>query len=162
MQFVYDEVSEIIAIETMACSNEYKIATPLDVVYRDKKGVLCNVNIKTSSQIGNHHRNQVSFEKYMWNLTYPEMQIEKTGIIRPKDWKIDKVPTYELEFVKDDAERVASLCEKFGCVLRDPDASYDAFRRETRVFTGEIELGGKPQIAIKTLQEAFEESMETI
>lgn len=163
MQFVHDEISEILAIECMAYSDEYQIATPLDIIYKDKKGVVCNVNMKTSNQIGNHHKTQASIEKFMWNATYPNLQIEKTGIMRGKDWMITKVPTYELVFVNDYDERLKNALRKMECVLSDPDSSYANFKKETRVFTGTIKLGEAPKISIKTLQEAFEESMvETI
>jgi hypothetical protein len=161
MQFVHDEVSEIIAIETMACSDQYSIATPCDIIYKDKKGIVCNVNMKTSNQIGEHHKNQVSIEKFLWNTTYPELQVQKTGVWRGKDWMLAKgVPTYELVFVPDDAERTNMILRKFDCVLSDPSASYDNFKRETRVFTGTIALGEKPNIAVKTIEQAFMESQE--
>lgn len=160
MQFVYDEVSEIIAIETMACSDQYSISTPCDVIYRDKKGVLCNVNIKTSNQIGEHHRNQVALEKWLWNTTYENDQVQKTGVLRFKDWLITKVPTYELEFVKDDAERVNNWLRKFDCVLAEESSTYANFNKQTRIFEGKIKLGEAPKIVTKTIEQAFMESQE--
>lgn len=105
MQFLFDNVTEIYSIEGMCKSDELSIATPVDIVCKLKDGRTATLNIKTSGQISDHHREQVAMEKWLWNQTYPDCQTDITGVIRPKDWNVKKgVPTYELEILKPEKE----------------------------------------------------------
>lgn len=161
MQFVHDEMSDIIAIEVCAYSDEYKICTPLDIVYKDKKGVMCAVNMKTSKQISDHQIDQVSFEKYLWNTCYPDYKVEKTGVFRPQDWRLKKgVPTYELKFVSDADERVDLMQKRFKACMADPNSTYANFDKTDTYFTGKIKLGEAPKIVTKTIEQAFVESQQ--
>lgn len=160
MQFIHDEVSDLIAVETMCKSDELSIATPIDMVIKTKKGEIATINLKTSSQIGDHHRNQVSVEMAMWNATYPDFQAVKTGVLRPKDWNLSKTPTYELEYVKDAGERASRWRTKLMMCLTDPDASYMNFKSDTKSFTGIVKIGHNPIIAVKSMEEIFKSQIQ--
>lgn len=161
MQFLYDEVSDVLAVECMTMLPQYRISTPVDLVCTLKNGKRVSLNIKTSSAINDHHLNQAAMEYEMWNHTYPEHAVEMSGIIRPKDWRIDKgVPTYDLKLMKPDEcrERAAKVQSKMMACMQDEDATYANFNKQTRIFTGKIKLGEAPKIVTKTIEEAFIES----
>jgi len=162
MQFFHEEVQEVLAVECMSMLPEYFLATPIDLVCTLKNGKRVSLNIKTSSQINDHHLNQAAMEREMWNVTYPDYQVEQSGIIRPKDWKIDKVPTYDLKLMKADEcdERVKKMKMKLFACLQDEDSTYTNFNKQTRIFEGKIKLGEAPKIVTKTIEQAFMESQE--
>lgn len=158
MQFFFDHVEEIHAIETMAKCDELGIATPTDIVcdIRDKKAgkLRIGINLKTSGQFGDHQREQVSVEKYLWNKTYPELQIDRAALLRPKDYKKD-TPTYEFE-VLDPAESdalAADAIQRLNLCRSNPDSTYINFPKSAQVFTGVMKLGGKPTIVTRPIQE---------
>jgi hypothetical protein len=164
MQFCYDEVADITAIETMCYSEHYKIATPVDLVGVLKDGKKVSLNMKTSKQISDHQLDQASMEAMMWNSTYPDHQVDYTGIWRPKDWNISKKPTYEFKLLgsKEIGERLAMILPRLTACMANPDSTYANFDREVRIFTGKIKLGEAPQIVTKTIKQAFIESQEQV
>ena len=160
MQFFHEEVTDVLAVECMTMLPQYFISTPVDLVCTLKNGKRVALNIKTSSAINDHHLNQASMEYEMWNATYPDFAVEMAGIIRPKDWKIDKTPTYDLKLMKPDEcrERAIKVQSKMMACLMDSDSTYANFNKQTRIFTGKIKLGEAPKIVTKTIEEAFIES----
>lgn len=160
MQFVYDEITDIVAIETMCYSDDYSIATPVDLVGVLKDGKKVALNMKTSKQISDHQLNQTAVEAWMWNQTYENHKVDYTGVWRPKDWVITKKPTYEVKLMDGNEinERLKIVLPKLKACLADPDSTYAKFDREVRIFTGTIKLGEAPKIVTKTIQQAFEES----
>lgn len=166
LQFVHDNVMEIYAIETMAMSDELQIATPLDLVCRvkEKKGErVVGLNIKTSEQFGLHHWEQVSVEMHLWNNTYPDFQIDATGLLRHKDWNQKKgLPTYAYELMDsedqqktfEDARKRLLLC------LADSECTYMNFPTELPSFSGITKSGEAPKIVTKTLEEIYNEYSE--
>jgi len=160
MQFHYDCVQEIQAIEVPTIWNGLKIATPIDekcICRQTPKGDFypTTINLKTSSQISRSQYDQVSCEMVMWNGTYPD-KVEYTAILRTKDWTEGKLPTYEYKYLpKEYAEKLASKCEKRLLLCLDSDASYYP-EPSSKYFEGITKIGQQPQIVIKTLQEEFE------
>jgi len=161
MQFVYDEISDILAIETMCYSDEYSIATPVDLVGVMKDGKKVALNMKTSKQISDHQLNQTAIEAWMWNQTYENNKVEYTGVWRAKDWTITKKPTYEVKLMNGDEvnTKLKVILPKLRACLADPESTYASFDREVRIFTGKIKLGEAPKIVTKTIEQAFEERM---
>lgn len=165
MQFFYDEVSDVLAVETMATYPSLRLATPIDLICTLKNGKRVALNIKTSSAINEHHLNQAAMEYVMWNHSYGEdYPVEASGIIRPKSWKIDKTPTYDLKLMKPDEcmERATKVKAKMMACMMDEDSTYANFNKQTRIFTGKIKLGEAPKIVTKTIEEAFIESQMEI
>lgn len=161
MQFLFDNVAEIYSIEGMCKSDELSIATPVDIVCKLKDGRTACLNIKTSGQIYDHHREQVAMEKWMWNQTYPNCQADVTGVIRPKDWNQKKgVPTYELEFLKPEVE--AEILEDVLHRLRHAlkHCTYLTMPTHFSVFKGKTKLGESPEIAQITIEEYLNERDE--
>jgi len=167
LQFVYDNVIEIYGIETMAKSDEYQIATPLDLIckIKEKKGesVVC-LNIKTSEQFGAHHWEQVAVEMYLWNRTYPDFPVSKTGLLRPKDWNVKKVPTYEFELMEeqDQMKTLLGVLKRLELCLNDPECTYMNFPTELPSFKGVTAAGECPAIVTKTLEEIYNEYQENL
>lgn len=156
MQFLYDEVEELFAVESMCKSDVLQIATPVDVVCKLKNGKIVTLNIKTSSQISDHQREQVAMERYLWNATYPDCQADVTGIIRPKDWSLRKgVPTYELEILGRQTEDLflGSALTRLQLCKNDSKSSYINWSNETVEFTGQTKVGEAPKLETKTLEE---------
>lgn len=155
MAFLHAEVSELYAVEAMAKSDQLEIATPIDLFVKLKSGKTATINIKTSSQIGNGHREQVAVEKYLWNETYGNADC--TAILRPKDWNLKKVPTYEFEILdKDEEKRYADSAIKRLLIAKDDaDNTYLNYPKESMIFTGSTKLGDAPKIEIKTLEQLF-------
>lgn len=154
MQFLFDNVAEIYAIEGMCKSDELTIATPVDIVCKLKDGRTACLNIKTSGQITDHHREQVAMEKWLWNKTYADTQADVTGVIRPKDWSIRKgVPTYELELLKPEVE--AEILEDVLHRLRHSlkHCTYLTMPTHYSVFKGKMKLGEMPSITQITIEE---------
>lgn len=165
LQFFYECVTEVHAIEGMCKSDELSIATPIDIVctLKDKKGDFkATLNLKTSSQIGDHQLEQAVVEKHLWNTTYPEMQVTKTGILRPKAWSLKKmIPTYELALVEEKEEEriLTSALRRLAICLNDEESTYYNFPASVNVFTGKIKAGEPPIITSKTLESLFTESL---
>lgn len=161
MMFIHNEVEELYAVEAMAKTDIYRIATPIDLVVKLKDKRVVTINIKTSSQIGSGHKEQVAVEKYLWNQTYYDVQAHSTGILRPKDWLLKKgVPTYEFVTLTPDEEEkyLQNTLARFDIALNDPDSTYLNFPAETVVFTGETKLGENPTMEVKTLEQLYKES----
>jgi hypothetical protein len=168
LQFVYDNVIEIYAIETMAKSDELQIATPIDLVckVKEKKGErIVSLNIKTSEQFGAHHWDQVAVEMYLWNNTYPDFQVDATGLLRPKDWNQKKgMPTYEYELLEasEQTKLLQSIAHRLRICLVDSESSYMNFPTELPSFSGITKAGEAPKIITKTLEEIYNEYQESI
>lgn len=167
LQFVHEQVEEIYGIESMSKDDDLAIATPVDLVCRikTKKGsAVVSLNIKTSGQITQHHLEQAAMEKYLWNQTYPDFQVEKTGILRPKDWSIKKgLPTYELELLDEQTEHelLNNALNRLKLVKNDPNATYLTFPGQVYMFTGINKMGEPPKIESKTFEQVFKESHQT-
>lgn len=160
MMFLFENVDELYAVEAMAKSDELLIATPVDLVVKLKDKRVVTINIKTSSQVTNSHREQVAVEKFLWNSTY-QTKAHTTGILRPKDWMIKKgVPTYE--FITLDTQEELRYLENVMARLRigmnDEESTYLNFPKDVAVFTGETKLGEKPEIKMKTMEQLYKES----
>lgn len=166
LQFVYDNVIEIYGIEAMAFSDEYKIATPCDLVckVKEKKGeVIVSINLKTSEQFGNHHWEQVAVEMYLWNNSHPDFEVEKTGLWRPKDWNMKKgIPTYEFELMEaeDQQKTLKAALQRLDLCLNDEECTYMNFPAELPSFSGITKAGEAPKIINKTLEEIYNEFQE--
>lgn len=160
MQFIFDEVEEIYAVEGMAKCDALQIATPIDVTCRLKRkgNPIVTLNIKTSEQFTDSHRTQVAVEKYLWNETYTDCQATGTGLLRAKAWSLKKgVPTYEFELV-DDKVLLENALNRLNLCKSDPAATYLSFPKDTIVFTGETKLGEQPKMITKTLEQLMEET----
>lgn len=155
MQWIYDEVTDIVAVESMAICENLKIATPLDIVCKLKNSNdLVSINMKTSSQISDEHIKQASMEMMMWNETYPNYQVAKTGIWRPKDWMEKKgVPTYETKIISlaDAKNHYLAVSKRMEIALNDPDVSYANFNLTKKMFTGKVPLGTAPKIEYQSI-----------
>ena len=150
MQWIHDEVTDIVAVESMAICEKLKIATPLDIVCKLKNSNdLVSINMKPSSQISDEHLKQASMEMMMWNETYPKYQVARTGIFRPKDWMEKKgVPTYETKLLDlaDAQNNYLAVSKRMEIALNDPDVSYANFNLTKKMFTGKVPLGAAPKI----------------
>lgn len=159
LQFVHDNVIEIYGIETMCKSDELQIATPVDMVCRikEKKGErTVSLNIKTSEQFGAHHYEQVSVEMHLWNNTYPDFQVDATGLLRPKDWSQKKgLPTYEYELLDDPQTMFENIRKRLLLCMADAECSYINYPTELPVFDGITKAGESPKIVMKSLQEIY-------
>lgn len=166
MAFISTEVKEIYAIEAMCKSDEYSIATPIDVVCMLNNGKTCTINLKTSDQFNDKHREQVILENYLWNQTYPDVQAECTALLRAKDWSMKKgVPTYELEIVKDvDKKIINTIRKKLDIALDSPADTYLRFPREQIAFSGETILGEMPKFNSVKIEDTLfpKEELESI
>lgn len=159
MMFLHDEVAELYAVESMAKSDVLMIATPIDLVVRLKDKRIVTINIKTSNQITSSQKEQVAVEKMLWNSTY-DIQAHTTGILRPKDWRLSKVPTYEFETLKTEEENayLQNAIERCRIAMSDPESTYINYPKEAVVFTGESKLGDTPSMETKTLEQLYKES----
>jgi len=159
MMFLFENVLEIYAVESMAFCDDLKIATPIDLVVKLKDGRNVSLNIKTSSQIGEHQKEQVSLERYLWNKSN-ELKVDATGIIRPKDWNLKKgIPTYELVILDKETEKklLDNAIKRLNlCLSIDADTYYN-FNKESQVFTGKTILGDKPTITTKSFEQLYKE-----
>lgn len=163
LQFVYDNVVKIYSIEGMCKDDELELATPLDLVCRvkDKKTEIdVSLNIKTSEQFSNSHRKQVALEKHLWNKTYPDLQVAKTGLLRGKDWSQKKgIPTYEWELLDeaDEQNLLSNTLNRLRICKADENATYINYEREVPVFAGVTVAGESPKIEMKTLEQLLTE-----
>lgn len=167
MQFVYDNVVEMHSIEGMCLDDDLQIATPVDLVckIKTKKGDIdVSLNIKTSEQFSDGHRRQVCIEKYLWNQTYPELQVAQTGLLRHKDWSMKKgLPTYELELIDLDTESkmLKGTLNRLRICRDDENSTYLGYPTEVPVFVGSTKIGDAPKVEQRTLQQLFLESTLT-
>lgn len=152
MVFVHENVEEIYAIEGMCKSDEYEIATPIDMVCKLKDGQIVTINLKTSSQLNDKHREQCVMEKYMWNLTYPDLQADRTALLRSKDWNLKKVPTYEFELI-DEGKMLENVLSRLKIAKSSPKDTYLKFPREQVMFVGETSFGEVPKMETKKIEE---------
>jgi hypothetical protein len=173
LQWVYERVQEIYAIEVPVKWDTLRIATPIDIFCscrQTEKGQFANttVNIKTSSQISNHQLEQISCEMHMWNQTYARgtneilpligensQYADFTGIIRTKDWNESKSPTYEYKYLTSDQAKIyweAAKCRLQLCL--NSSASYFP-SPVNRSFKGETKIGEMPVIESKSLEEEW-------
>lgn len=159
MQFHYDMVQEVYAIETPAVWNELKIATPIDeycLCRQTPKGQFAKttINFKTSSAIGKHQLDQVSCEMAMWNETYQNNKAVFTAILRTKDWTEGETPTYEYKYLSSvEAGINSEKCYKrLLLCLNDEESTYYP-NPVIKTFTGETKIGEKPVIVEKTLEQ---------
>lgn len=158
LQFIHERVQEIYAIETPAKWEALKIATPIDVYCSCKqtdKGEFKNttINIKTSSQIGQHQLEQVSCELAMWNETYGGA--EYTAIMRTKDWTEGKTPTFEYKYLSlTDAYEIAQKAFDRLSLCLNTSASYYP-NPVNRSFDGETKIGEQPIIVSKTIEDEW-------
>lgn len=156
LTFLHAEVSELYAVEGMAKTDVYNIATPVDIYCKLKSGKTATLNIKTSSQITDSHREQVAVEKFLWNETYANAEV--TGIIRPKDWSMKKgQPTYELEILKADDETryIKSVTSRLAIAMNDENNTYLNFPKEVSMFSGKTKLGETPIIETRTMEQVI-------
>lgn len=160
MQFFHDNVIDVYGIESMCKSDSLCIATPVDIVCKIKDGRNITLNIKTSSQISDHQREQVAMEMLLWNETYDKCFVDATGIIRPKDWRIDKVPTYELEILKPEEQKelAKNATNRLLLARDDSKSTYVNFPTSIHVFSGQTKLGDKPNIECLTLEQFLNEN----
>lgn len=162
LQFIYERVTKIHAIEVPAIWNGLAIATPIDLVCECRSTpkadpVTTTVNIKTSSQISAGHIEQVSCELVMWNETYPEQEAQVTAIMRTKDWTEGKTATYELKYLpKGEAEVIAWTAANRLRLCLDSPASYLP-SPTSKHFRGETKLGDQPEIILTDLEAEWAE-----
>ncbi len=166
LQFVHENVVEIHSVEGMCKSDELMIATPVDFVItiKTKKGdIRVCINLKTSEQFGSHHWEQVALERYMWNLTYPDFKVEKTGLLRGKDWRMKKgIPTYEFELLEEEQETsiLKNSIQRLMLCKSHEDSTYLNYQSGLNMFTGETKLGETPKLAFRTIEELWIESIK--
>lgn len=166
MQFIFDNVVEIHSVEGMCFSDELGIATPTDIVctVKGKKGdIRVSLNLKTSGQFSDEQREQVVLERYLWNTTYPDFQVVKTGLLRSKDWSTKKmIPTYEYELIDEEYEAttIKKILSRLKLCKEDPNATYLNFPQGINVFTGITKLGEQPVLAYKTIQELWDNELK--
>jgi hypothetical protein len=164
MQFIYERVNEIYAIETPVKFEELKIATPIDLFCscrQTPKGEFRNtvINLKTSSQISAHQMEQVACELTFWNSTY-DVQAEYAAILRTKDWTECKNPTYDYKYI--DAIECfyyfKKTWERLKICLNSESTYYPS--PTSKSFNGVTKIGEIPIITTKTLQQEWLETME--
>lgn len=163
MHFVFENVTEILAIESMAKSDVLQISTPIDVVAKLKTGDTASINIKTSNAVGDHQLEQVVLEKLLWNTTYPDYRVQKTGVFRSKDWMIKKgIPTYEMVFVNPEDEKkiLEDAVGRLKMCLNSEKSTYANFPSYVQIFEGETKAGEMPRIVMRTIEQLYRESAE--
>lgn len=163
LQFVFERVHEIYAVETPAKCEHLRIATPIDLFCKCRqtdKGEFKNttINIKTSSQISSHQMEQAACEFSMWNETYGDA--ECTAILRTKDWVESKAPTYEYKYlIKPEAEQTSlNAFKRMELCLNSP-ASY-ILNPISKQFEGITKIGERPIITQKTIEQEWTEAKE--
>ncbi len=165
LQFIFDNVVDIYAIEGMAKHDILEIATPIDLCCKLKDGRVVTLNIKTSAQIGDHQREQCAIEKLLWNTTYPDCQAISTGILRPKDWSQKKgIPTYEFELLdeKTEIEMREDAVKRLMLTKSNEKSTYLNYPKSIAVFSGITKLGESPKIESRTLEQLFTENITNI
>lgn len=159
MMFLHEEVEDLYAIETMAKSDDFEIATPIDMVCKLKDQRVVTINIKTSERISLSQKEQISVEQFLWNQNY-DLQAHTTGILRPKDWRINKVPTYEFVTLKpDEADKyLQSVISRLKIAKDDEENTYLNYPKEAIIFTGETKIGENPTMETRTLEQLYKEN----
>jgi len=162
MQFIYERVDKIHAIEVPAIWEELKIATPIDIVCscrQTPKGDFeeTTVNIKTSSQISPSHMEQIACEMHMWNLTYDNREAEFTAILRTKDWVENKTPTFEYKSLNymEASDKAGEVFKRLWLCLNSPSTYFPD--PTSKKFTGVSKLGEMPTIEITGIEDEFAE-----
>lgn len=166
MQFIYDRVESIYAIETMCKSESLKIATPIDLVCscrQTEKGSFekTTINVKTSDNFNEEQVQQVSFERAMWNETYNE-EVQFTALWKANNWKEKNgVPTYSYKSIKpEESDEIYNKSyNRVLMCLNDPDSSYYP-NPVSYKFSGTCKLGEKPELIMSTLEQEWVESKE--
>lgn len=159
MQFIYERVEKIYAVETPAKWENLRIATPIDLYCLCRptpkgKPVKMVINIKTSSSISKGHLDQVACELDMWNETYGDA--EACGIMRTTDWREEKTPSYNFKYISAENAFDMALAAKARLALcLDSDDTY-LYEVVDKVFDGITPIGEKPVIITRTLQEEWE------
>lgn len=86
-----DRGVKVLATEIMTCHNEWRIATPLDIICTmdfGGKEILANVNLKTGAKpFPTSNYFQAAMEAHMFNLSSPDVKLEGSFLWRPKDRK---------------------------------------------------------------------------
>lgn len=163
MTFINEQVKEIYAIEGMCKSEEFSIATPIDIVCKLNDDRVCTINLKTSDQFNDKHRDQVAMEWKMWNETYPDLQADCTALLRGKDWSMKKgIPTYEFEIVQNPGLLISPIIEKLRIALKSESDTYLRFPREQVVFSGVTKIGEKPTFETRKIEDVIFESQEEL
>jgi len=159
MQFIYERVEEIYAVETPAIWEDVKVATPIDLFCscrQTPKGKFdkTTINIKTSSQISQHQLDQVACEMAMWNETYGDAKY--TSILRTKgSWNEKKTPTYEYKYItKSEAENIARDIKERLLLCLNSDASYYP-NPSSKSFEGKTKIGEMPNIKHISLEQEW-------
>ncbi len=155
-QFVYERVETIYAIETPVTWEDLNIATPVDLVCKCRptpKGDFVDmvINVKTSSQVTDSHLDQVACEAHMWNMTY-DNEVEYAAILRTKDWREDKAPTYDFKYMgfEDILERSGQCFNRLHLCLNSKSSYYPD--PVSKRFSGVMKIGEKPEIIIQGIE----------
>lgn len=156
MQFVYERVTEIIAIETICKWEEHQVATPVDMYCmckqtpegKPKKSV---INVKTSNKITSHHLDQVACELSMWNETYKDFEAEHCGILRTKVYKGEN-PTYDYKYqtIEESLLRSDFVSRKLKLSTFRKETDYRP-KTEYTFLSGKIKLGETPIKNVKNI-----------
>jgi hypothetical protein len=163
MQFVYEYVEEIYAIEVPAKFDYLRIATPLDLVCSCRqtpksKFARTTINVKTSSQITKHQMEQAACELMMWNETYEPCEF--TAIMRTKDFNEAKTPTFDFKYMTlEEAKGVAGNAFKRMELCLNSEASYFP-NPSSKSFVGVTKIGEQPVITTTTIEEEWKANME--
>jgi hypothetical protein len=166
LQFVYERVHKIYAIETPVKWNDLRIATPVDLFClcrQTEKGEFkpTTINLKTSSAISKHHMEQISCEMLMWNETYgADQPAEFTAAMRTKDWTEGKTPTFEYKYLnREQSSEIALNAAKRLELCLNSEATY-LYEPKNKTFTGVTNIGEMPVIETKTLEEEWKSVTE--
>jgi hypothetical protein len=162
MQFIYENVSEIKAVESMCFCDDLQIATPVDLVCVIKNQ-LVTINLKTSEQFSDHQREQVCLEKYMWNKTYPEFKAAQTGLFRSKKWLIKKgQPTFDFELLKPEVEEplLKDALQRLTLCKSNPNSTYFSYPKDVISFDGKTKAGEIPKIILKSIESVITEAFK--
>lgn len=156
MAFIDERVEEIYHIEVPAIWEDVKIATPIDLVCKCRqtpkgKAEDTVINVKTSSQITDHHIEQVAAEMHIWSLS--NVPVSYSAILRTKDWKSKPTYGYKSLYFEDVAHIIHLLYDRMEICLNTkasyyPDPVYPS-------FVGETKVGETPQIINKNLEEEW-------
>jgi hypothetical protein len=164
MQFIYENVSEIKAVESMCFCDDLQIATPIDLVCVIKNQ-LVTINLKTSEQFSDHQREQVTLEKYMWNKTYPEFKAAQTGLFRAKKWLIKKgIPSYDFELLKPEIEEplLKDALQRLMLCKSNPNSTYFSYPKDVISFDGKTKAGEIPKIISKSIEQVITEAFKPV
>lgn len=159
LQFVYDNVMDIHVVEGMCYNDELAIATPVDIVatIKTKQGdKRMSINLKTSEQFNDHHREQVALERYLWNSTYPDFMVKNTALLRGKNWSKKKgIPTYEFEVLdgQTESDLLQYAVKRLLLAKSDESTTYDNVSKFISIFSGVTKLGEVPKLVTVSLED---------